>query len=53
LLFQEDANVMSVVLHRLPADEHDDEPREGRMAFLDHLDTASPSVTGPKSILGV
>lgn len=22
---------MSVVLHRLPADEHDDEPREGRI----------------------
>lgn len=29
---------MAAPLHRLPADEHDDEPREGRMGFLDHLD---------------
>ena len=42
---------MSVVLHRLPADEHDDEPREGRMGFLDHLDELRTRII--RSCIGV
>jgi sec-independent protein translocase protein TatC len=29
---------MSAALHSLPADDHDDDPRERRMGFLEHLD---------------